>query len=199
MFNKCRPYFFISLAFGLYLLSGWALAQGQVVVGGTFYDYRYGDILLGPNNLTLAPQAKITVKGEPLPVSQLGKKYLKMVGCAHLNELGLVAELHLDPLALIHRSSCDFAFLDYGPQGQGQGGEPVFVRFYASPELLSDNSLRLYIDGQPVSSGQIKHPGFIYYPASLSPGPHHFRLEVERSSGSVDTLEWTTSPPRSDP
>ena len=192
MFNKFCLRTFLFLCLFLSLASGLATAREQVVVGGTFYDCRYGDILLGVNNLTLAPKAKVTVQKVPLTASKLDKKYAKMLGCAHLNEVGLVTELHLDPVAIPHQISRDFVFLECGPQVECQGGEPVFVRFYAAEELSPYDSLCLYVDGQAVNSGQIKHPGFIYYPAALSPGRHSFLLQVYRGN-SINTLQWEAS------
>ncbi len=194
MRSKVCLWFLFCICFCLGLSGGYAKAQEQVVVvGGTFYDCRYGDILLGANNLTLAPHAKITVQNISLSESKLDKKYAKMLGCAHLNELGLVTELHLDPVSIVHEPTCDFAFLEYGPQIECQGGEPVFVRFYAMEALSIYEGLDLYIDGRAVNSAQIKHPGFIYYPANLSPGHHSFRLEVRRGSNTLNTLQWETS------
>lgn len=193
MFHKFCFRAFLFLCFCLSLASSSAIAQERIVVGGTFYDCRYGDILLGANNLTLAPKAKITVQNVPLSASKLDKKYAKMVGCAHLNELGLVAELHLDPVTILHKLSCDFVFLEYGPQVECQGGEPVFVRFYMAEELSPCDSLCLYVDGQAITSGQIKHSGFIYYPAALSPGWHSFCFEVRRGNSIVNSLQWETS------
>ena len=123
MRSKVCLWFLFCICFCLGLSGGYAKAQEQVVVvGGTFYDCRYGDILLGANNLTLAPHAKITVQNISLSESKLDKKYAKMLGCAHLNELGLVTELHLDPVSIVHEPTCDFAFLEYGPQIECQGG-----------------------------------------------------------------------------
>ncbi len=184
--------FFVCFCLGL-ASSGSAKSQEQVIVGGTFYDYRYGDILLGANNLTLAPHAKITVQNISLSESKLDKKYAKMLGCAHLNKLGLVTELHLDPVSIVHKPTCGFAFLEYGPQVECKGGEPVFARFYATEALSIYDCLKLYVDGRAVNSAQIKHPGFIYYPANLSPGNHSFRLEVRRGSKALNTLQWETS------
>lgn len=193
MFHKFCFRALLFLCFCLSLASNSATAREQIVVGGTFYDCRYGDILLGANNLTLAPKAKITVKNVPLSTSELDKKYAKMVGCAHLNEFGLVTELHLEPVSIQHKLSHDFAFLEYGPQVECQGGEPVFVRFYIAEGLPPYDSLRLYVDDQVINSGQIKHPGFIYYPAALSPGRHSFRFEVRRGDSIVNSLQWETS------
>lgn len=193
MLKKNCSWFLFFVCFCFSLLSGYAKAQEQVIVGGTFYDCRYGDILLGANNLTLAPQAKITVQNVELLASKLDKKYAKMLGCAHLNELGLVTELHLDPVSIAHTSSGNFAFIEYGPQTECKGGEPVFVRFYAIEASSLDDCLHLYVDGQAINSAQVKHSGFIYYPANLSPGNHSFRLEVCQRSGAINTLQWETA------
>ena len=167
-------------------------AQEGAVVCGTFYDCRYGDILLGKNNLSLAPQAKVTVEKVPLPVEKLDKKYAKMSACAHLNSNGQVEELHLRSNAYLHAPSCNFTFLNYGPRTECRGGEPVFVQFY-SAAALAPSELRLYIDGKLVESGQVKHPGLIYYPSFLSSGTHNFRFEVGKVGQQINVLEWSTS------
>lgn len=191
MFYKFCRLFLLSLGLSLSLLSG-SSAKERAVVSGTFYDCRYGDILLGAYNLTLAPQAQIMAQNIVLPVSKLDKKYARMIGCAHLNEFGQVIELHLEPKRPLHKPSCNFAFLSYGPQTDCLGGEPVFARFYSAEFQSAPDFLQLYIDGRAIESGQIKHHGLIYYPAALSAGRHTFRLEVRRAGLTIGTLQWTT-------
>ncbi|MGM9991699.1 MAG: hypothetical protein ACI376_02475 [Candidatus Bruticola sp.] len=165
-------------------------AEERAVVAGAFYDCRFGDMLLGNRNISLAPQAKAFIEGSPVAIQELNSKGLKMAACAHLNGLGQAEEIHLWPAAYEHEPSCCLSILNYGPRGECRGGEPVFVQFYAFQAAVEYDSLQLYIDGQLVESGQIKQPGLIFYPASAGPGKHHFLFVIKKDGIKKVVLSW---------
>ncbi|MGM9999595.1 MAG: hypothetical protein ACI38Q_09460 [Candidatus Bruticola sp.] len=168
-------------------------ADDRVVVAGTFYDCRFGEMLLGSRNVSLAPQVKVFVEGQSVELKELNAKGMKMAACAHLNSLGQAEEVHLRLANYEHEPNCRLSVLNYGPRGECLGGEPVFVQFYAFQAATEYDSLRLYIDGQLVESGQIKQPGLIYYPSAVGSGRHHFRFVMQKDGVNKAVLDWSSS------